>query len=115
MQVLFVVLNKTKYLDEILSEFLKIGVKGATILDSQGMAGSILDSEAEIPSFGFLHSFMKDAKPYSKTIFTVVKNEEMVKKAVATVKNVLGEKARTGAGFMFSVPIGNMYLMGDEI
>ena len=32
---------------------------------------------------------------------------------VADVKEVLGEKARTGAGFMFSVPIGNMYLMGE--
>lgn len=114
MQVLFVVLNKTKYLDEILAEFIKIGVKGATILDSQGMAGAIRDVDSGLPSFGFLHSFMEDAKPYSKTIFTVVKNEEMVDKAVSVVKTVLGEKAKTGAGFMFSVPIGKMYLMGEE-
>lgn len=113
MQVLFIVLNKTKYLDDILARFLDIGVKGATILDSQGMAGAITRQEGEMPNFGFLHSFMENAKPYSKTIFTVLKNQEMVDKAVTAVKDVLGEKAKIGAGFMFSVPIANMYLMGD--
>ncbi len=113
MQVLFIVLNKTKYLDDILAKFLEIGVKGATILDSQGMAGAIANQEGEVLNFGFLHSFMENAKPYSKTIFTVLKNQEMVEKTVAAVKEVLGEKAKIGAGFMFSVPIGNMYLMGE--
>ena len=113
MQVLFIVLNKTKYLDDILARFLEIGVKGATILDSQGMAGAIAHQEGEVLNFGFLHSFMENAKPYSKTIFTVLKNQEMVERTVAAVKEVLGEKAKIGAGFMFSVPIGNMYLMGE--
>ena len=113
MQVLFIVLNKTKYLDDILARFLEIGVKGATILDSQGMAGAITRQEGDMPNFGFLHSFMENAKPYSKTIFTVLKDEQMVETAVRAVKETLGEKARTGAGFMFSVPIGNMYLMGE--
>ncbi|NLB90588.1 MAG: hypothetical protein GX786_05155 [Clostridiales bacterium] len=111
MQVLFIVLNKTKYLDEVLAKFLALGVKGATILDSQGMAGAMADAEGEIPNFGFLHSFMENAKPYSKTIFTVLKNEEMVEQVVEGIKEVLGEKAKKGAGFMFSIPIGKMYLM----
>ena len=40
MHILFLVLNKTEYLDDILSAFVKIGIKGATIIDSQGM-GSV--------------------------------------------------------------------------
>ena len=113
MHALFIVLNKTKYLDEVLAKFVEIGVKGATILDSQGMAGAMADADVQVPNFGFLHSFMDNAKPYSKTIFTVLKNEEMVEKTVTAVKEVLGEKARKGSGFMFSVPIGKMYLMGE--
>jgi hypothetical protein len=37
MNILFLVLNETEYLDEILDGFVDAGVKGATILDSQGM------------------------------------------------------------------------------
>ena len=114
MHALFIVLNKTKYLEDILNNFLDIGVKGATILDSQGMAGTVADLQGQIPNFGFLHSMMDGARPYSKTIFTVLKSEEMVEKVVNSVRETLGEKARKGSGFMFSVPIGKMYLMEEK-
>lgn len=37
MNALFIILNKPNYLEDLLDEFIEIGVKGATILDSQGM------------------------------------------------------------------------------
>ena len=36
MYALFIVLNEVDYLDTILDKFMEVGVKGATILDSQG-------------------------------------------------------------------------------
>ncbi len=42
MNALFIVLNEIEYLDDILDGFVDIGVKGATILDSQGGMGSAI-------------------------------------------------------------------------
>ena len=44
MNALFIVLNEIEYLDDILDGFVDIGVKGATILDSQGMGSAITNS-----------------------------------------------------------------------
>lgn len=42
MNVLFIVLNDLAYLDEILEEFVSLKVRGATIIESEGMAAAIL-------------------------------------------------------------------------
>lgn len=113
MHVLFIVLNAIEYLDDILSGFVEVGVSGATILDSQGMGSTIVNSQIKsIPLFSALHMMLEDSHPYSKTIFTVLENEEMVKKTVAIVQEMVGDLSNTGVGFMFTVPIGKTYQMG---
>ena len=94
-QALFIVLNKVESLNEILSGFVEVGVRGATVLDSQGMANLIVSG-----------------LPYNKTIFTVLENEDMVEQAVAVVQNVIGDVPKPGVGFMFSLPIAKTYPMG---
>ncbi len=113
MFVLFIVLNGVDYLEDILAKFVDIGVRGATILDSQGMASAILESQNRgIPLFGLFESLLDDSRPYNKTIFTVLESEELVKKAVAAVYDVMKDVPQIGAGFMFSIPIDNIYKMG---
>lgn len=110
MYALFIVLNETDYLDEILAKFVDVGVRGATILDSQGMASAIVHGQnRSIPLFGSLKTFLDGARPYNKTIFTVLENEALVEKTVAAVQDVMRDLPPTGAGFMFSVPIGKTY------
>ena len=112
-QALFIVLNETDYLNDILSGFVEVGVGGATILDSQGMANIIVESNKQhIFLYGHLKALMQDALPYNKTIFTVLENEDLVEKAVAVVQNVIGEVPKPGVGFMFSLPIAKTYPMG---
>lgn len=114
-QVLFLVLNETKYLDDILAAFVEVGVKGATILDSQGMGSALaLNSNQQIPLFGYLKNLLDDAHPYNKTIFTVLKNEELTSKVVKAVKDVVGDIDRPGVGFMFTIPVGNVYGIGQK-
>lgn len=113
MHALFIVLNQLDYLDELLLNFMEAGISGATIIDSQGMAGTIADSQGHAVAFNMLKHYLDDCKPYNKTIFTVLDNEEAVETAVETVKITLGEDAKQGAGFMFSVPIGNVYRFDD--
>lgn len=110
MDVLFIVLNETEFLDDILDEFVKIGIKGATILDSQGM-GRALTARGDEPFFGALRNLLDNSRPYNKTIFTVVEDKDLLDKAIESVKNVVGDIHRPGVGMMFTLPVGNIYGM----
>lgn len=112
MYVLIIVLNAIDYLDDILSGFVREEISGATILDSQGMGSAIVNGENKnVPFFGTLHMLIGDSHPYSKTIFTVLENEEIVEKAVAVVNETLGDISSAGVGFMFTIPVGKVYQM----
>ncbi|MDR7869370.1 MAG: hypothetical protein RIN55_00825 [Tissierellaceae bacterium] len=111
-QVLFIVLNEVDYLNDILEGFVDVGVSGATVLDSQGMASFIVNnSNKSVPLFGYLKSMLEDSLPYNKTIFTVLENEALVEKAVAVVQDIVGEINSSNVGFMFTIPIGKTYPM----
>ncbi|MDI9485643.1 MAG: hypothetical protein QM372_09295 [Bacillota bacterium] len=110
MYALFLVLNETDYLEEILARFVDVGVQGATILDSQGMASALVSNRGrDLPLFGSLKTLMEGARPYNKTIFTVVDNEQLAERVAEAVKDVLGDVDHPSVGFMFSVPIGKVY------
>ena len=114
MYVLVVVLNAIDYLEDLLSSFVDEGISGATILESQGMGRAIVENEhSKIPLFGALKSVLEDAHPYSKTVFTVLEDEEMVDKAVKAVQKIISEQSLEGAGFMFTIPIGKVYPMKE--
>lgn len=112
MNVLFIVLNEPEYLDQILDSFVEIGVRGATILDSQGMGSAITNSgRGSEPFFGAIRNFLDSSRPYNKTVFTVIEDEEMLLEAVHSVKAILGDIYKPGVGMMFTVPVGNIYGM----
>lgn len=114
MQALFLVLNETKYLEDILEAFVEVGVKGATIVDSQGMGRALAaNSDQHIPMFGYLKNFLDDAHPYNKTIFTVLDNQELVDKVVKAVDDVVGDINKPGVGFIFTIPVGSVYGIGQ--
>lgn len=106
MKALFLVLNKTEKLNDILEKFMEVGVTGATILDSQGMGSALI--EGEIPLFGgVLRSVMDNNRPYNKTIFTLVNDEDM-RAAKSAVNDALGDMDQPGVGLMFSVDVGDV-------
>ena len=110
MNVLFVVLNKTEYLDDVLEAFVDIGITGATIIDSQGMGSAMTDiNSTEIPFYGLLKNMLEDSRPYNKTIFTVINDDELLDQAVKKVKEIVGDIYKPGVGIMFTVPVGNAY------
>lgn len=112
MNVLFIVLNETDYLDDILDAFVEIGVKGATILDSQGMGSAISNSgRGKDPFFGSIRNLLDNARPYNKTIFTVIEGEYLLQQAIKTVKDIIGDMSKPGIGLMFTMPVGHIYGM----
>lgn len=116
MNALFIVLNEVKYLDDILDSFVEIGVKGATILDSQGMGSAITNSgRGKEPFFGGIRSFIENSRPYNKTIFAVIEDEVLLEKTVKTVKSILGDIYEPGVGMLFTMPVGNIYGMKQTL
>lgn len=110
MYALFIVLNDQDYLDEVLHRFMQNGVSGATILDSQGMAHAIVHGNYEsIPLFGSLKSLLTDTHPYSKTIFSVIPNQSIVESVVSSIQELFSDVKRKDLGFIFSVPVANVY------
>lgn len=110
MHVLFIVLNRIDLLEDVLAILLQAGVKGATILDSQGMGSAIVHgNHDEVPMFGMLKSFFDREHPYSKTIFTVIHNDDLLETATSSIQSFIDAESTPNTAFMFSIPIGKIY------
>ncbi len=104
MKALFLILNKTEKLNDVLEAYVKVGIKGATVVDSQGMGSAL--SESNLPMFGgFLRTVLDNNRPFNKVIFSVVKDEEVLNDAIAAVENILGDMSKPGVGLMFVMPV----------
>ena len=101
MKALFLVLNKTEKLDEVLKTFLDCGVQGATILNSTGMGKMLAD---EIPLFASLGFALHESSPYSYTIFAAM-DEEMVDSVIEAIDECLGGLEKPDTGFVMVVPV----------
>ncbi len=110
MKVLFIVLNNTEYLEEVLALLVENDVRGATILESQGMASSIVNNDiTDIPLFGSLKTLLKDRHPYNKTIFSVINNQEKVHKVVEAIQHLLKDEKKQDGCFIFTIPVGECF------
>ncbi|MBR4360943.1 MAG: hypothetical protein IKP32_10035 [Clostridia bacterium] len=103
MQVFVFVLNRTEHLENLLQEFASHGLKGATVLDSKGMA-RILHSEEEMPVFYGLRAILEPERRSSKTIFCVLEDDQ-VAIARKIVNDVTGGLDRPDSGIMFAMPL----------
>lgn len=103
MQVIFVVLNKTDCLDDLLARLKKAGVSGGTIIESTGMVKS-LEASDESYLLGSLRLFLDNPLPDSKTIFFIV-NDDQVELVRKTVDDALGGIDNHDTGIMFGIPI----------
>lgn len=103
MYVIFLVLNKTECLDDVLAKLKKAGVSGGTIIESTGMVKKLEDS-TESYILGSLRLFLEEPRPESKTIFFIVKDEqvEIVRK---TVDEAIGGINNPNTGILFGFPI----------
>ena len=116
MEALFIVLNDTDHLEDIMEKFLELGVKGATVVDSDGMAGYIVRSHPGMNSLisGHFSKLGKSYNPNSKTIFTVVKDHEMADRVANAIKEILINTEKKIIGFMFTVPVSRIYTLSDH-
>ncbi len=107
MQLLVLVLNKVEVLEELLTQMVSGGISGATILNSTGMATALMNSEEDVPLFGILRKVLNPDRVESKTIFTVLKDEQ-IETAKEIINRVTGGLSNPNTGILFTLPINSV-------
>lgn len=102
MQLLVLVLNKVECLDTLFEELIRIGVKGATVVESKGMARIV--GEDVYSLFGSLRMLVDSDTESSKMVFMAV-NDDLVEAVRETVDRVLGGLQKPDTGVLFGLPI----------
>ena len=100
--VLFIViLDRPQLLDDILTGYLDLGVRGATILESQGM-GAIV--RQDMPIFAGLAGLFPE-NTGSRTLLSVMP-ERLVDDVFRMVEEVVGNLDKPNSAVCFTVPVG---------
>ncbi len=99
----------------ILEGWEKIGVKGATILDSTGMGrikkAGLLDDFPLVPR---LQDFLEVREEPHRTLFSVVEEEALVDRMAAIAQHTIGDLDEPHTGFMFVVPVLKAFGLGRK-
>lgn len=98
-QMLVLVISDEEKLERILEGFMKIGIRGATIIDSVGM-GRFL---AHTMPFASLNAMINGNREINKTVFAVSKHESKIQQAIALIKRTMGELVKPDSGFVFVI------------
>lgn len=103
MQAVFVVLNKTEVLQDLLTKLKKAGVKGGTVFDSTGMISYIQETD-ESYILGSLRLFLETTRPDSKTMFFII-DDNQIDLVFKTVDDAVGGISNHDTGIIFALPI----------
>ena len=103
MQLMVLVVNKEELVDQVLAAYLELGITGATVLDSVGMARIVAE---HIPIFAGLRHLVDSERAYNKTIFSVIDEQAVpLDDVIALVEEVIGDLSQPGTGILFTVPV----------
>ena len=102
-ELLVLILNKTECLKDILSSFMENGIKGATILDSQGMAHNLYEYN-ELRFMGSLRMLLDPEHKESKTVLLVIEKEK-VQLVSKIVNEITGGLDKPDTGIIFTLPV----------
>ena len=102
MKLLVAVINNDKHLTPVLDKFYDLGIKGATVINSQGMGHLIAD---HIPYFYRFAELVKPGQSENKTIFSVIQNEDTLNQAIEEIDCIVGGLNNSNTGFVFTMSI----------
>lgn len=112
MHLLVCVVNNTAKVNEIVAGFIKIGVTGATVIDSHGTAEI---AASEIPVFGGFRQLIRGDREPNRTIFSVISDEEVLDRAMKLVEDACGDLAQPSTGIMFAVPVSRVVGLAPKL
>lgn len=108
MFALILIINDIYKLDDIHEVFYEEEI-GATTIDSQGMGKVLLDHNINVPMLASVRKLIDGRKPYSKIVFSIIKDKEKLDEIVKKIQKVLDYFNEPGVGFMFVMPVIEVY------
>ena len=110
MFLIVLVVNDPYHCKNLLKSWKEAGVPGATIIESIGLQralkGIIRDN---LPLMPTLEDIEIGEESRNRTIFSVVRDQETVKRVKTATEACLGSLEKENTGFMFVVPVSETY------
>ncbi|MCI5773053.1 MAG: P-II family nitrogen regulator [Erysipelotrichaceae bacterium] len=104
MKCLFIVLNDTEKLDDLLEALGNNGIKGATVIESTGMAHRLMNNDYSTRFLGSLRNILNPERETNNTIFMVL-TDEQIEQAKLAIREVLGDISKPDTAIIFSLPV----------
>lgn len=105
MKLLVIIINKTEFLNELLSILVEVGITKATILDSEGLGQHLAH---DIPIFAGLKSLVGNSKTYNKTILALIDDDAVLIDLKKLLKETEMDFSKDGMGVMFTVLVDSV-------
>lgn len=102
MHLLICVVNNTASVNDIVGGFVRIGVTGATVIDSHGTAEI---AAAQVPVFAGFRQLVQGNRLPNRTVFSVIKDDETLELAMQVIEDVVGDLGESATGIMFAIPV----------
>ncbi len=106
MKLVVCVLNRTEVLEPVLGKLESLGVRGATILPSRGMAMA-LENYFDGDFVGSLRAELEPERKENRTIFAVVP-DDLVRPALDAVEEIAGSFDAPNTGIAFTLPVSDV-------
>ncbi len=107
MKLILFVLNDPAKIQDLLNAWKDAGATGATVLYSTGM-GRLHQSAAlrdDLPLMPSLSDFFASDAELSRTLFTILKDDETVKQVIAATRSVVGDLDQPKTGLLVVLPV----------
>ncbi|MDX9754995.1 MAG: hypothetical protein RBU29_13610 [bacterium] len=102
MQVLFIILNREDYVDDVLAELLELEITGATVLEGVAMERVLAK---DVPIFAGLLQTTRGSRSYNKNIIALIPDRSVVDQLVQILREMDIDFSDPAVGAMFTVPI----------
>jgi nitrogen regulatory protein PII len=104
------IVNEPEDCPALLDAWEAAGVRGITILNSSGL-GRVRRAglREDLPLIPSLEDLFQSEEIYHRMLLSVVEDQEMVDRLVKVTKEITGDLDRPHSGFMFVVPVSQVY------
>jgi nitrogen regulatory protein P-II 1 len=110
-ELLFVVVKDRHHRDMILEGFLEMGITGATVIESRGMAQVL---SKDVPIFAGLASLFPGGSADSHLVLSVLESGRY-EDVIRLIGDVCGDFEQPGSGILFTVPVSHIRGLAREI
>ncbi|MBW2525403.1 MAG: hypothetical protein JRI23_14550 [Deltaproteobacteria bacterium] len=111
MELLVCIVKNHRHAEDILTGFLELGVRGATVIDGRGM-GQIVASD--IPIFAGFKSLFPVGGGATYMVLSVME-AALTDRAIGVIDEVCGSLEKPGAGIAFTIPVSRVVGLAQEI